>query len=180
MCDNWVVSFPCWSIVVCFILPCEVIYCSIPKVASTTWKTILVRSLDGRSADQMAEHAVEDERLLRSVGLRFLSTLSHEEAEKRIETYFKFVVVRHPFDRIVSAYRDKIARFNPYGEKIRDYLANRYAEANGAKGFGDSRQIGAFKHSTRFQKISFGHFVRYALNLNGRCAHLVSSADLPR
>lgn len=143
-------------------LPCEVIYCSIPKVASTTWKTILVRSLDARSAaDQMPEHAVENDRFLRSVGLRFLSTFSRKEAEKRVETYFKFVVVRHPFDRIVSAYRDKIARFNPYGAKIREHLANRYAEeANGEKVFGAQRQTTAFKHSARFQKISFGHFVR--------------------
>ncbi|KAK2157738.1 hypothetical protein LSH36_185g00027 [Paralvinella palmiformis] len=46
---------------------------------------------------------------LRRVGLKFLSDYDPKDRETKLATYFKFVVVRHPFDRLVSAYQEKLS-----------------------------------------------------------------------
>ncbi len=47
-------------------------------------------------------------------GVRNLIMYSKQEAEYRLKHYFKFMAVRHPFDRLLSAWRDK-----------REYLKNK-------------------------------------------------------
>ena len=46
---------------------------------------------------------------------KFLSNLSPAEQKQKLETYFKFAFVREPFERILSAYKDKFVypRFPP-------------------------------------------------------------------
>ena len=42
-------------------------------------------------------------------GMNRLYLYSDDEIQKRLETYFKFLVVRNPLQRFVSAFRDKFA-----------------------------------------------------------------------
>lgn len=44
----------------------------------------------------------EPESLLR------LSDMNSKEAEKCLQDYMKFIMVRHPFERLLSAYRNKL------------------------------------------------------------------------
>ena len=49
-----------------------------------------------------------------------ISVLSHYKKHDiidRLERYYKFVVVRHPLDRLVSGYKDKLAGNNRYYER---------------------------------------------------------------
>ena len=79
----------------------KIIYCSIPKVSSTTWKRVLA---DLRGLDKNIEK-------IHSKNLwRWLYQYSEKERSKRIKTYFKFIFVREPLHRLLSAYKDKFMR----------------------------------------------------------------------
>ena len=41
-------------------------------------------------------------------GYRYLSEWPPEEQIKMLKTYYKFMFARHPFERLLSAYRDKV------------------------------------------------------------------------
>lgn len=89
------------------------LYCSIPKVASTTFNTLLVSSVTNISVDTIMKmknwtHFVHWEQA--NNGIRRLNTYKPAEVKYRLENYFKFMVVRHPLDRLVSAWRDKFDR----------------------------------------------------------------------
>jgi len=48
--------------------------------------------------------------------------LTWKEAEKKLNTYFTFLVVRNPYSRVASAYLDKIVREKPPIMKVRNRL----------------------------------------------------------
>ncbi|XP_050707411.1 carbohydrate sulfotransferase 11-like isoform X3 [Eriocheir sinensis] len=81
----------------------KVIYCFIPKVASTSWKRVWLRMTNrikpNQNATTMSRYAVH-------VNLPVLA--ADRNAEEKLRTYRKFMVVRHPFERVLSAYRDKL------------------------------------------------------------------------
>lgn len=58
-------------------------------------------------------------------------TLTEVDKRKRIKTYYKFMMVRNPFERLVSAYRDKMQEPLLFGleerfpEKIKVNILNR-------------------------------------------------------
>ncbi|XP_014324938.2 carbohydrate sulfotransferase 11-like isoform X1 [Xiphophorus maculatus] len=110
------------------------IYCYVPKVACTNWKRVLmVLSSNGRYSDPLAIPANEAHV---AGNLRTLSDFSVTEINQRLRSYLKFIFVREPFERLVSAYRNKFTRnYNTafhkrYGTKIiRRHRANPQPEA---------------------------------------------------
>ena len=76
----------------------KIIYCTIPKVSSTTWKRVLG---DLRGLDKNIE------KIHRKGLWRWLYQYTEEERLKRMKTYFKFLFVREPLHRLLSAYKDK-------------------------------------------------------------------------
>ncbi|KAH9382009.1 hypothetical protein HPB48_005457 [Haemaphysalis longicornis] len=83
-------------------------YCPVPKAATSSLKTILLEAEGiedpGHNADQIFR--------------RFHRYFPHERPSADLATrlgseYTKLVVVRHPFDRLVSAYVDKIRTTHP-------------------------------------------------------------------
>ena len=98
-------------------------------------------SLSGIAWNKTGKPNVHSEAHLRQFGLKYLYLFSAEEIEYRIRNYFKFIIVRHPLDRIQSAYTDKVASHNGrYYRKIYDHVIEKYrykpvdvAEADGGK-----------------------------------------------
>ena len=84
---------------------------------------------------------------MRRIGLRSLGSYSSDDVTQRLETYRKLLVVRHPLTRLVSAYADKIARVNSYGDKIRRQII----------AMTSSRDVNTSSH---FQPITFAQFIR--------------------
>lgn len=84
----------------------KVIYCGIPKNACTLFKTMLVE----HSSDWEKFYA-SSENIHHYLNRQARDTkVSHLLSCLVSEEYFKFVVLRNPFDRAVSAYLDKFAK----------------------------------------------------------------------
>ncbi|KAK8726690.1 hypothetical protein OTU49_009998 [Cherax quadricarinatus] len=86
----------------------KAIYCYVPKVACTNWKRMMM-ILSGRTNKtnplNISSHVPHEEGVLtRLSGTRMKS--SH--LNYKLRTYTKFLFVRHPMERLVSAYRNKL------------------------------------------------------------------------
>lgn len=85
----------------------RLLYCPIPKVASSNWK-YLIRKLENIE-NYSNLHAAHN---ANSSGLRYLSDYSAAEALRLLQPgrLFKFVFLRDPYARLLSAYMDKLRR----------------------------------------------------------------------
>ncbi|XP_059058116.1 carbohydrate sulfotransferase 11 [Achroia grisella] len=84
----------------------KLLYCYVPKVACTNWKRILMilgdkwNSTDVLSIPASVPH---------TPGMfRNMSTVSKPERDYMLENYQKMIIVRNPFERLLSAYRNKL------------------------------------------------------------------------
>ena len=81
----------------------RVAYCYIEKCGSITMKAFMT-ALNNRSEHKTLKTDIHIPRNLKQLGLRFVKTTD----VKTIADYKKFVVIRHPMDRLLSAYHDKL------------------------------------------------------------------------
>ena len=89
-----------------------VLYGEIPKVGATSWLYLLI-SLTGKVKVDFQNRdrnklIITDRQFLWNIGLIYVNGLSEAEVGSVLTKYYKFVFVRHPFTRILSAFRDKI------------------------------------------------------------------------
>jgi len=103
----------------------KLVYCTVPKVACTVWKRILA-NLEGHNITQGVHMKTKGK-------LKILSNYRTEDRSKILKTYKKFMFVREPFERLLSAYKDcfwgKFKRrqdtWKRYRKAIRFVLATR-------------------------------------------------------
>ncbi|XP_063615862.1 carbohydrate sulfotransferase 11-like [Penaeus indicus] len=100
------------------------VYCPIYKVASTTWMVYFQRLAhvndDNRALDKYKKAGKERKKYMprfggghRRVFEEYKAPSSSIEKNRVFQSSLRFLVVRHPFTRLLSAYRDKIERPNP-------------------------------------------------------------------
>ena len=78
------------------------VFCFIPKVSCTTWKRVLY------SAENQGEQI---EKYFHRSGLfSWLKDYTVAERKEILKNYYKAMFVREPFERLASAYRDKVNR----------------------------------------------------------------------
>ena len=83
----------------------RLIYCDIPKAASTTWKYILSESTKASKNLTQFPYFPHDTEELQKRGV-----IKTSEVTKEIKNFTKFVAVRHPVARVLSAYSDFFAK----------------------------------------------------------------------
>lgn len=86
----------------------QLLYCYVPKVACTNWKRVLLalRGGGGRGdPGAIPAHEAHAPGLLPS-----LADFAPAEVNRRLSDYLTFLFVREPFERLASAYRNKLAR----------------------------------------------------------------------
>ncbi|KAJ3611996.1 hypothetical protein NHX12_020275, partial [Muraenolepis orangiensis] len=83
----------------------ELLYCYVPKVACTNWKRVLM-VLTGRGKYSDPMEIPSNEAHLSS-NLKTLNQYSIADINHRLKSYLKFLFVREPLERLVSAYRNK-------------------------------------------------------------------------
>ena len=91
----------------------KLIYCFIPKVASTQWK----KELSGLEE--------EDKQIFRKVNGSLENI--RQEVEEMLKNYFTFLFVRDPMERVLSAYKDKFLNENkPFHRAIGRRIIKQY------------------------------------------------------
>lgn len=95
----------------------KIMFCTIPKVASTTWKRVLA-DLSGLRQGIFVHRP----------GLwRRLNEYQEKEKSILLKTYFKFVFVREPLHRLLSAFKDKfIGKNRNFSKNIRKIIVKAF------------------------------------------------------
>lgn len=83
----------------------QILFCYIPKIACTQWKTVMVHAQLNQSEPAYWIH--------KESNFKFLASYPQDKAESMLRTYFKFLFVREPFERLLSAYTDKFYNNDP-------------------------------------------------------------------
>lgn len=110
----------------------KILFCQTPKVGNTQWKKVLIVLNGGfPSVEDIPENLVHDHE---KNGLPRLSSLSQKEITERLGSYFKFFIVRDPFERLISAFKDKFVknpRFEPwYKHDIAPAIIRKYRKSH--------------------------------------------------
>ncbi|KAK8378823.1 hypothetical protein O3P69_009503 [Scylla paramamosain] len=132
------------------------IYCYVPKVACTNWKRLMM-ILSGRTNEtdplHISSHIPHEEgALTRLSSAKYkTSVLSY-----KLRTYTKFLFVRHPMERLVSAFRNKLASNSSSATDFRRRF--------GATILKVRRGVGAFRNISKADKgLTFAEFVYYLI-----------------
>ena len=87
----------------------QYVACLPTKAGCTTWKIILVNNtLKQPLPPDFYKKSIHGE-TARYKYIKTLSEYSKKQQNKILNEYYKFMVVRHPLDRLVSSYNDKVA-----------------------------------------------------------------------
>ena len=80
----------------------KLVYCHVPKVATSSWSITLTRLYDRNASYEMFL------RKIRQRASNFIQDgryLPRQKVHQRIKKYYKFMFVREPLERLLSAYR---------------------------------------------------------------------------
>lgn len=131
----------------------KLLYCYVPKVACTNWKRVLM-VLTG---DSDTKHPVQISASVAHMdnSTLKLSQLTQAEADSCLRDYTLFLVVRHPFERLLSAYRNKFLDSTPTNKYFKyrygKYIIQKYRK-NPAP---EDLESGA--------NVTFREFIRYLI-----------------
>ena len=121
----------------------KVIFCSIPKVACTQWKLVFL-ALDNRT--DVTEHDGHNKENFKHL----FNDYSDEEIKVRLQSYFNFLFVREPLERLLSAYNDKFINKIWPPEMIESYktkILERYKQ--------DEPSSSSSEHNLTFKKFIY-------------------------
>ena len=124
----------------------KLLYCYIPKVASSNTKRLMLtlqNFTDDSNAIRYFDHR----------GFEFLSDVSPDERDHILKTFFKFLFVRNPLARILSAYKNKFQDKNgQFQVKYGRDIVRRY------------RKLSIPTNEVKGNDVTLQEFVRYLID----------------
>ncbi|CAN0071378.1 unnamed protein product [Lampetra fluviatilis] len=128
----------------------SLLYCEVPKAGCTNWKRLLM-VLEGRHPGP--PEVISREEAHSSGALVRLDSLEPSEQRWRLQNYTSVLFVREPMERLVSAFRDKLQRPNPYYQStVGRSIISRYRRNASAESLSTGRDV------------TFGEFARFLLD----------------
>ena len=112
----------------------KILYCVTPKVASRQWRSMLRRFNKGLNVGKF-------------------SSFPADQQKQMLETYFKFTFVREPFERILSAYKDKFLYPREEDHRLLEFHGSRIL-----KSFRPNASKSALE---KLDDITFREFIEY-------------------
>lgn len=85
----------------------KLMYCELPKVGSSNWKRVLIKLTDDRFKDIRNVLAIRKPRKLEHYNLKYITDYPWQQRVEMLKSYYKFIIVRDPIERVLSAYKDK-------------------------------------------------------------------------
>ena len=152
----------------------KIAYCSIPKIASTGWSIIMANNT--LTGPRVPAHRQFVYHQIGHFGI------SLERYSNKLQNYTKFMVVRHPLERLISGYYDKAyPRFipnrniwfrSPTGKKISSFAIDKFHKKDE-------------KLDKDTYNATFAEFVKFALMVNNyhwkpyfnKCGHCFIDYD---
>ena len=126
----------------------RLLYTYISKVASTNWKSaFLVLQGKYKKVEDVPGRSAHAQSLVK------LSSLPDKDIKQRLDKYTNFIFVRHPFARVLSAYRSKFLQPNKSFQK--------HAGVRIIKAYRPNATEEALKTGS---DVTFPEFVRYLAN----------------
>ncbi|XP_070198056.1 carbohydrate sulfotransferase 11-like [Littorina saxatilis] len=86
----------------------KILFCGIPKVASSNWRNVLLVLSGKVNATNPMEIDQEDTQSKFRPLIPTLNSYMRSHIRYRLKDYYKFMFVRHPLERLLSAWRDKL------------------------------------------------------------------------
>ncbi|XP_072194706.1 carbohydrate sulfotransferase 9-like [Excalfactoria chinensis] len=86
-------------------------YCEVPKVGCSNWKRTIFILQEGLNVEASE---IEHDHIHQTSLIKRLSAYPPGVREEFLNNYTKVMFTRHPLERLVSAYRDKLLHFEPY------------------------------------------------------------------
>uniref|UniRef100_A0A3B4C9U2 Carbohydrate sulfotransferase n=2 Tax=Pygocentrus nattereri TaxID=42514 RepID=A0A3B4C9U2_PYGNA len=91
-----------------------IIYCYVPKVACTEWKRIMIVLSESLKVNGVPYRDPSDipVELIHGNSNQYLNRYNRTVMKQKLQQYKKFMFIREPFIRLISAYRDKFQKEN--------------------------------------------------------------------
>ncbi|KAF9804241.1 hypothetical protein SFRURICE_020669 [Spodoptera frugiperda] len=143
----------------------KLLYCYVPKVACTNWKRILMM-LSGKwnGTDVLSITAS----IAHTPGLfRDLSNVSKAERDYMLENYNKMIIVRNPFERLLSAFRNKLEGDTLSARYFQDRIGRRIIKAYRENPSNESLEYG--------RDVTFKEFALFLTNRSEEMADVVNN-----
>ena len=101
----------------------RVLYCFIPKVASTNLKKIFFLLTGEKNKTDPSQIKRAEVHSVSRSPFTYLNTLSAQSVQHRLKHYRKVIFVREPLERLLSAFRDKFSHGKNTSVAIRQHEA---------------------------------------------------------
>ncbi|XP_060082230.1 carbohydrate sulfotransferase 11-like [Ylistrum balloti] len=99
------------------------VFCYIPKISCSQWKTLFI-TLTGKVNASLLNFGNVHTRYRSK--MTYLGEYSIEKRHSILQKYKKYIVVRNPFERLLSAFRNKFANKVNYYEPIAKKIIKQY------------------------------------------------------
>ena len=134
----------------------KIVLCDIPKVGSTNWRRVFLIFAGLNESIARTAFFVKVNEKLSAKYLRSLKSFNRDDREMIVTEYFKFMFVRDPLDRLLSAYKDRFVlkhslAYKEIGPKIISMFRRPKNQFYWKRG--------------RTKGVTFNEFLRYILTL---------------